>query len=74
VWVLIEDDLARRFRIVSYDRRGHTGSEDSAEPGTRRNDEDDLAGLIEALDLAPAPSSATRSGLNRSAGRARDGT
>jgi pimeloyl-ACP methyl ester carboxylesterase len=32
-WALIEDDLARRFRVVSYDRRGHTGSEDSAEHG-----------------------------------------
>jgi pimeloyl-ACP methyl ester carboxylesterase len=54
VWALIEDDLARRFRVVRYDRRGHTGSEDSAEPGSRRDDEDDLAGLIEALGLAPA--------------------
>lgn len=53
-WVLVEDDLARRFRVVSYDRRGHTGSEDGAERGSRRDDEDDLAGLIETLDLAPA--------------------
>jgi pimeloyl-ACP methyl ester carboxylesterase len=51
---LIEEDLGRRFRVVSYDRRGHTGSEDSPEPGTRRDDEDDLADLIGALDLAPA--------------------
>ncbi|MGH3040987.1 MAG: alpha/beta fold hydrolase, partial [Gaiellaceae bacterium] len=54
VWALIEDDLARRFRAVSYDRRGHSASEDSAEPGSRRDDEDDLAGLIETLGLAPA--------------------
>ena len=54
VWALIEEDLARRSRVVSYDRRGHTGSEDSAEPGLRRDDEDDLAALIETLGLAPA--------------------
>jgi pimeloyl-ACP methyl ester carboxylesterase len=53
-WVLIQDELARRFRMVSYDRRGHTDSEDGAEPGTRRDDEDDLAGVIETLGLAPA--------------------
>jgi pimeloyl-ACP methyl ester carboxylesterase len=53
-WALIEDDRARRFRVVSYDRRGHTGSEDGAEPGSRRDDEDDLAALIEIFGLAPA--------------------
>ena len=54
VWALVEDDLAKSFRVVSYDRRGHTDSEESPEPGTRRDDEDDLAALIEACDLAPA--------------------
>jgi pimeloyl-ACP methyl ester carboxylesterase len=53
VWVLVEDDLAKSFRVISYDRRGHTGSEDSPEPGSRRDDEDDLAALIEAHGLAP---------------------
>jgi pimeloyl-ACP methyl ester carboxylesterase len=53
-WMLVEEDLARRFRVVSYDRRGHSGSDDSAEEGTRRDDEDDLADLIETLGLAPA--------------------
>ncbi len=52
-WVFVEDDLSKAFRVVSYDRRGHTRSEDSPKPGTRRDDEDDLAALIEAHALAP---------------------
>jgi pimeloyl-ACP methyl ester carboxylesterase len=40
VWAFVEDDLVESFRVVSYDRRGHTDSEDSPEPGTRRDDED----------------------------------
>ena len=54
VWTLIEEDLAKRSRVVSYDRRGHTGSDDGSDPGTRRDDEDDLASLIETLGVAPA--------------------
>ena len=54
VWALVEDDLARSFRVISYDRRGHGGSEDSPEPGSRRDDEDDLAALIEVLGVGPA--------------------
>jgi pimeloyl-ACP methyl ester carboxylesterase len=53
-WALVEDDLAQAFRVLSYDRRGHSGSEDGTVPGTRRDDEDDLAALIESLDLGPA--------------------
>jgi pimeloyl-ACP methyl ester carboxylesterase len=52
-WTFVEDDLAKSFRVISYDRRGHTGSEDSPQPGLRRDDEDDLAALIEAHGLAP---------------------
>lgn len=53
-WAFVEEDLAKSFRVVSYDRRGHGGSEDSLTPGSRRDDEDDLAALIEACGLAPA--------------------
>ncbi|TLG03283.1 alpha/beta hydrolase [Nocardia cyriacigeorgica] len=54
VWDLVEPELARSFRVIRYDRRGHSGSSDGAESGTRRDDEDDLAALIHTLDLAPA--------------------
>lgn len=53
-WALIEEDLARSFRVVSYDRRGHSQSKDDPEPRVRRDDEDDLAALIETLGLGPA--------------------
>ncbi len=49
VWALIEEDLARRSRVVSYDRRGHTGSEENVETGVRRDDEDDFADLYRRL-------------------------
>ena len=54
VWAFVESELAESFRVVSYDRRGHTNSEDGPTPGTHKEDEDDLAALIEVLDLAPA--------------------
>jgi pimeloyl-ACP methyl ester carboxylesterase len=52
-WSLIVDDLARSFHVVNYDRRGHGGSASSAEPATRIDQENDLAGLIEQLGIAP---------------------
>src|SRR4051812_22248254 len=42
------------FRVISYDRRGHGRSEAVPGQGTRRQDEDDLAALIEELGPAPA--------------------
>ena len=53
-WSLIADDLARSFELIAYDRRGHGKSGTSEEPPTRVDQEDDLAELIEALDIGPA--------------------
>ncbi|MER5204863.1 alpha/beta hydrolase [Streptomyces sp. NPDC002825] len=50
----IEADIRASFRVVAYDRRGHGDSEAVPGQGTRRQDEDDLAALIEELGLAPA--------------------
>ncbi|MFJ5547506.1 alpha/beta fold hydrolase [Streptomyces sp. NPDC093225] len=50
----IEADVRASFRVVAYDRRGHGESEAVPGQGTRRQDEDDLAGLIEGLGIAPA--------------------
>lgn len=52
-WMSVVPGLAQSFRVISYDRRGH-GASDKPGDGTRRDDEDDLAALIEALDIAPA--------------------
>ena len=46
--------LTESFRVVRYDRRGHSRSERGAAPPTRRRHEDDLAAIIERLDCAPA--------------------
>lgn len=46
--------LADDFQVVSYDRRGHSRSERPSGSRARRQDEDDLAALIEAQDLGPA--------------------
>lgn len=51
-WELIVDDLARSFDVITYDRRSYGRSPDGT--SLRRDEEDELAGLIEALDAAPA--------------------
>ena len=52
-WAAVVPELGKSFRVVAYDRRGHTRSRPSA-PGSVRDDVDDLAALIEHLKLAPA--------------------
>lgn len=53
-WAPLVPPLARRFRVLRYDRRGHGLSERTATQGSLREDADDLAALIEALELGPA--------------------
>ena len=52
-WAGIVDALAEHHEVVTYDRRGHSRSGDEPGPGSRRQDADDLAALIE--DLGPEP-------------------
>lgn len=52
-WQLVAEPLARRHRVVTYDRRGHSHSGGSPSGATRRHEEDDLAGLIEMVEDGP---------------------
>jgi pimeloyl-ACP methyl ester carboxylesterase len=53
-WDAVVPSLSRSFRVLTYDRRGHSQSERPASPGSVREDVADLAALIEELRLAPA--------------------
>ena len=53
-WDQLAPSLAERFRVVSYDRRGHSQSERPPGQGSVREDVADLAALIEDRGLAPA--------------------
>ncbi|MBB1255654.1 alpha/beta fold hydrolase [Streptomyces alkaliterrae] len=53
-WRTVVSRFADSHRVVTYDRRGHSLSERPPGPGSRQEDEDDLAALIETLALAPA--------------------
>jgi pimeloyl-ACP methyl ester carboxylesterase len=53
-WRFVVPGLAESFRVLTYDRRGHSRSERPDTPGSVDEDGDDLAALLEALDLAPA--------------------
>jgi pimeloyl-ACP methyl ester carboxylesterase len=53
-WELVASRLAESFRVLTYDRRGHTQSERPVGRGSVREDVADLAALIEHLGLAPA--------------------
>jgi pimeloyl-ACP methyl ester carboxylesterase len=53
-WRFVVPGFAESFRVLSYDRRGHSRSERPATQGSFDEDGDDLAALLEALDMAPA--------------------
>jgi pimeloyl-ACP methyl ester carboxylesterase len=69
-WRTVAPALAERFHVVAYDRRGHGQSGRPGEPGSRRHQEDDLAGLIEALDCGPAHVAGTSFGASIALGLA----
>jgi pimeloyl-ACP methyl ester carboxylesterase len=53
-WSAVRPGLADSFQVLVYDRRGHTRSERPETQGSVDEDGDDLAGLLESLELAPA--------------------
>lgn len=53
-WDPVVPGLAEHFRVVTYDRRGHSDSERPAGQGHFSEDVADLAALIEQLGIAPA--------------------
>jgi pimeloyl-ACP methyl ester carboxylesterase len=53
-WDLIRPLLARRFRVLSYERRGHGRSERPARQGSVHEDVADLAALMTELGFTPA--------------------
>lgn len=53
-WAAVVPGLARSFRVVTWDRRGHGESGDQPGRGTRDQDSEDLVGLIESLRIGPA--------------------
>lgn len=52
-WDLVVPRLAESFRVLTYDRRGHSESERPTAQGNVREDVADLAALIEQLKVAP---------------------
>ena len=51
-WDRVVPAFADHYRVLTYDRRGHSRSRRPA-AGSRRADEDDLIALLETFELAP---------------------
>jgi pimeloyl-ACP methyl ester carboxylesterase len=52
-WDAVVPMLSQRFRVLTYDRRGHSHSARAPHRGSMYEDAMDLAALVDALDLAP---------------------
>ena len=61
-WDRVVPLLSPFFRVLTYDRRGHSRSERIAGQGSIRDDVADLVGLVEHLHLAPVNVAATSFG------------
>ena len=53
-WGQVAPRLSEHFRVITYDRRGHSQSERPATQGSVHEDAADLAAVIEGLGPAPA--------------------
>ena len=53
-WDAVVDELSKTFRVLTYDRRGHSRSERLKHQGNTEEDVVDLIALVEHLRLAPA--------------------
>jgi pimeloyl-ACP methyl ester carboxylesterase len=53
-WDAVVPELSKKFRVVTYDRRGNSLSERVSGQGFTTEDVDDLAALLDYLKLIPA--------------------
>ena len=53
-WAPVVPALSRSFRVLTYDRRGHSRSERPGGQGNVREDVADLAALLDELGQSPA--------------------
>ena len=63
-WAPVADLLAEQYRVVVWDRRGHSRSQAGAGPGSRAQDAADLAGLIEVVSGEPVHVAGNSYGAN----------
>ena len=53
-WDMVANEFAKTFRVLTYDRRGHSQSERPQGQGYVEEDIDELIELVEYLNLSPA--------------------